>query len=71
MQRLFSFAVRAYVVVVLLSAPVCLLGIVWGYRLIAEQSLVAFIVICIATMNMTVRFALLLDDAKAKNQRDD
>lgn len=61
MRKLISLAARAYVVVCLLSAPVFLWGVGWGYKMIFEQSPIAFGIICLATINISLGVAMLID----------
>lgn len=61
MRKLINLAARVYVVICLLSAPVFLWGVGWGYKMIFEQSPLSFGIICIATINIALGVAMLID----------
>lgn len=55
------FLARVFAVVALMCGPVFLGGVAWGFYLISEQSLLAFALICFATIIVTLGIAMILD----------
>lgn len=64
MRFFLKFSLNLATVLVVLAGPVFVIGIGWGFRLIYDESKLAFYVFCFATMIFSYGVALLADNQR-------